>query len=480
MSITSSSQLVLRNVDGLNSSRSKLNIIRELARLGWPVFIAQLALMLYGVFDTILAGRYGTDDLAAVGIGSSIYITVFVAIIGVLFALTPVAAQLFGAGRHGEIGEQVRQTVWVGFLIIGIAMLLLYFPDPFFLITQSSEAVETKARAYLRAIAWALPALMLLRVFTAFSNAVSRPRPVMMLNLLGLAIKVPLSWVLLYGHFGLPEMGSTGCAVATLVASWVACIAAWGYGMRDSGYRVFAVYAHWSPPRWRAIRHLLALGLPIGVSFLVDVTAFTFMTLFVARLGTATSAAHQIAANFSALLFMLPMSLGNAAGVLVGQSIGARDFIRARRIGFVAMGLAGALGLVGCLLLLLFRSEVAAMYARDHAVQGIAVALLGIVAWYHFVDSVLSVSMHALRGYKRTVVPMVVSTVALWGVGLWGGYQLAFSGVSTGPLSSVAPLGASGFWIAAVISVAVAVIAIVWYYSAVSHQRNFDVPAESR
>jgi multidrug resistance protein, MATE family len=362
--------------------------------------------------------------------------------------------------------------------------VLLHYPEPFFSITQTSPAVEAKCRAYLSAIAWGVPALMLFRVFSAFSTSVSRARPVMMLNLLGLAVKVPLSWALMFGKLGAPELGSTGCAVATAIAAWMTCIVAWVYCLRSADYARFGVSARWSRPNWRSIGHLLALGIPMGATFVVDVTAFTFMTLFVARLGTAVSGAHQIAANFSALLFMLPLALGNACGVLVGQSLGAREFARARHTGVVALLLSGGIALAASAAMILFRDRVAAMYALDPAVREIAAVLLAIVAGYHFVDALLVVVMNVLRGYKRTVVPMIATTLALWGVGLAGGYWLAFSPApwstlvaaiwpafepTLGPgLARSAPLGASGFWIAAVASVGLAMLSMLWYFAAVS------------
>lgn len=446
----------------------KLPVLRGILRIAWPVLVAQVAVMLYGVIDTLLAGRYSTVDLAAVGIGSSIYISIFMATVGVLLALMPVAAQLFGANREAEIGEQVRQTLWLGLAMMLVAMLLLAFPDPFFWITRASAEVETKVRAYLRAIAIGVPTLMLFRIFSAFSTAISRPRAVMVINLVGLAVKVPLSWALMYGELGAPELGAAGCGLATALASWVTCTIAWLLVRRDPAYRPYGVFARWSWPQWTAQRHLLGVGLPIGATFFVDVTAFTFMTLFIARLGTATAGAHQIAANFTALMFMLPLALGNAAGVLVGQAIGAGDLVRARHTGAVAIGLATAMGLVFCGLLTLFRAEVAAIYSPDAKVQAVAAGLLAIVAFYHLADSIQAVVMNALRGYKRTIIPMIVSIGALWGVGLGGGYVIALTDSSV--LGLATPLGARGFWLAAVASVGLAAIAMVAYFALVSRR----------
>ena len=441
------------------------SIVRPLVRLGWPVLVAQVAVMLYGVLDTIMAGHFGTEDLAAVGIGASIYITVFVTTMGVLIALTPIAAQLYGAGERAAIGEQVRQCAWLGLLMSIAVIAVLQFPEPFFRVTQVSPVVELKVRAYLRAIQFGVPALLFFRVFGSFSNAISRPRVVMVLNLIGLSLKVPLNWALIEGHAGLPALGGPGCAVATAICSWVTCVLGWLWVARAAEYRPYQVFHQWSWPEWQSVRQMLAVGTPIGATFLVDVTAFTFMTLFIARLGAQYSGAHQIAANMAALLFMIPLSLGNAATVLVGQAIGAQDFKRARDTGVQALLIALAVALVFASALGLGRGAVAEFYSRDPGVQRIAASLLGLVALYHVVDALQAIAVNVLRGYKRTVVPMIIYTIALWGIGLGGGYLLGLTDtVSLRWIGAVTPLGAAGFWIAAIASVLCAGALVTGYF----------------
>lgn len=449
-------------------------IARDIFRLGWPVFIAQIAVMLYAVLDTVMAGRYSQIDLAAVGIGASIYISVFITLMGVLIAISPIVSHLYGARRMHEIGEQVRQTIWLGVLLTIVPIAVLHFPEPFLWITQASPEVEAIARRYLAIVAWSVPASLLFRVFHGFSTAVSYARVVMLLNLLGLAIKLPLNWIFIYGKFGVPELGGAGCALATTIASWVTCVAAWLICYRVRDYAQFRVFERWSWPSWTHLKHLLAIGVPIGFTFLVDVTAFTFMTLFIARLGTQASAAHQIAANFAALLFMLPLALGNAVGVLVGQALGARDVRRARATGVIGLVSAISIGLALGVLVLWLRTPIAGLYTIDSGVAMLAAELLALVAAYHVVDSVQAVAINILRGYKRTFAPMIIYTVALWGVGLAGGYALGLTAIDIGlqAFGLTPPLGAAGFWIAAIASLVVAGASVVGYFLHISTDRR--------
>ena len=439
------------------------HLVRDILRLAWPVYIAQLAIMANGVIDTVMAGRYGTLDLAAVGVGASVYVTLFVTLMGVLFALTPTVAQLQGAGRVAEIGEEVRQCAWLALGLAAISIALVTHPDPLLALSQLSPEVEGKTRAYLGAMAWAVPAALLFRVFQSFSTAISRPRVVMLLNLGGLALKVPLNWILIHGKLGFPELGGAGCAVATAAIAWLTCGLGWWWCRANPAYARYRVFERWSWPRAAAQRQLISLGVPIGAVFFVDVTAFTFMALFIARFGAVYSGAHQIAANLTALAFMLPLAIGNSASVLVGQALGAGDSARARATGVAAIALGLVAGLAVGAAIFLAAGPIVRAYSADPGVQRLATGLLAFVAAYHVFDSVQAVAVQVLRGYRRAAVPMLIYGVTLWGVALGGGYALGIGGIAV-----AAPMAANGFWLAAVVGMTLAATLVSVYFLRVS------------
>lgn len=446
------------------------SLLKDIFRLGWPMFVGQMAVMANGFIDTIMAGRYSTLDLAGIGVGSSIYMSIFVAMMGILLALTPTAAQLYGAGRHGEIGEEVRQSSWLALALTVLCFLALQFPDPFFVLTKLEPEVEVRTRAYLSALSWSVPAALAFRVFYGFSSAVSRTRSIMVLNLAGLLFKIPLNLVFMYGYFGMPALGGVGCAVSTSVISWGIVIAAWYWCYSDPDYGRYGVFERWSWPDWRRIGHLVSLGLPIGLTFFIDVTAFTFMALFVAQLGPLNSAAHQITSNFTAILYMLPLAIGNAASVLVGQAIGAGNPGRARSIGIAGIGMAFVVALCVGSTLYLNNDRIAAMYSPDTQVIAIAATLLSVAAVYHCLDAVQAVAINVLRGYKRALVPMFCNAFALWGVGLGGGYLLAIGPVDLRWLGLSAPMGARGFWVGAACALVMANTLVVLYFLYISRR----------
>ena len=460
----------------LATTARRTPVLRRLASdiydLAWPVLIAQVAVMTYAVIDTLMAGRFATEDLAAVGIGASIYFSVFVALMGVLIAVSPIVAQLLGARRYRAIGEQVRQAMWLTLALAVLSIFAFRYPEPLLVMSQASPEVAAKVRAYLAVAAWGAPAGLAFRLFASYTTALSLPRVMMALNLAGLAIKVPLNWIFVFGHLGAAPMGAAGCALSTTLVNWIICISAWVWCGCSPSYRRYGVFARWSWPRWDDQRRLIGLGVPIGMTFVVDVTAFTFMALFVARLGAVNSAAHQIASNMAALMFMLPLSMGNAVGVLVGQAIGARQFALARSTGMTGLGLALALAATTGTLLAIGAGTVAGFYSTDASVRTVATTLLVLVGGYHLFDALQVVTVSALRGYKRAVVPLLINAGGLWGVGLAGGYAIGLTdAVDLSAVGLVTPLGARGFWAAAIAGMGVSSLGIIAYFLAVSAPR---------
>lgn len=433
--------------------------------LAWPVFIAQLAVIAFGTVDTLLVARYASLDLAALAVGSAAYITVFIGFMGMVVAVGPIVGQFFGAKQLHEAGHQLHQAVWVALVLALLGSALLAFPWPFLALSQATPEVEAKVRQYLMALAFALPAALLFAAYRGFNNAVSRPKAVMVIQLAGLGLKVPLSAALVFGvpALGLPSLGVLGCGIATVVAMWTQVAAGLWVLQRDRFYAPFALGGRLRAPDRRAIGAQLRLGVPMGASILIEVTGFSFMAIFIMRLGATPVAGHQLAANLVSVLFMLPLALANATGTLVAQRIGARDLPAARRIGWHGLQFGVCLAaLVGALVFAL-RHGVVRLYTDDAAVIAAALPLLAWVALFHAADAVQCIASFVLRAYRIATLPMLIFAVSLWGVGLGGGYLLAFD--VTG-LTPPALRGARGFWVAStsgLVLAATALSGLLWW-----------------
>ena len=428
--------------------------------LAWPVFIAQLAVVAFGTVDTLLVARYAALDLAALAVGSAAYITVFIGFMGVVVAAGPIVGQFFGAKKLHEAGHQLHQAVWVALGLSLVGSTLLAFPWPFLALAQATPEVELKVRQYLTALAFALPAALLFAAYRGFNNAVSRPKAVMVIQLAGLALKLPLSAALVFGvpALRIPELGVMGCGIATVIAMWSQVLAGLWVLQRDAFYAPFALGGNrLRAPDRKAIGAQLRLGVPMGASILIEVTGFAFMAIFIVRLGATAVAGHQLAANLVSVLFMLPLALANATATLVAQRIGARELFAARRIGWHGLQIGVCLAAVVGALIYALRHSVVRLYTDDAAVIAAALPLLAWVALFHTADAAQAVAAFVLRAYRIATLPMFIFAISLWGVGLGGGYVLAFD------LSGHTPralLGARGFWVASTAGLVLAALSL--------------------
>ena len=428
--------------------------------LAWPVFIGQVAVLGFGTVDTVLVAHHSPTDLAALAVGGAIYITIFIGLMGLVMAISPIVGQLYGAGRLREAGHQAWQTLWLALAVALLGCGLLVFPAPFLALSQASPAVAEKVRGYLLALAFALPASLLFTVYRGFNLAVSRPKAVMLLQLGGLALKVPLSMALVSGlpGLGMPALGVVGCGIATLLAIWVQALVAWLWVRRDPFYQRFELAAPGQrAPHRASLWALLRLGVPMGLSIMVEVTGFAFMAIFIARLGETVVAGHQIAANLVSLLFMMPLGLSHATSTLVAQRIGAGDLHDARRLGWHGLQLALALALVVGSTVFVAREQVLRLYTDNPVVLAATLPLLAWVALFHSADAVQTSAAFVLRAWRITTLPLLIFVGAMWGVGLGGGYLLAFGLGDSVPASLQ---GARGFWMASTTGLTVAALAL--------------------
>ncbi len=440
----------------------------RLLPLAWPVFVGQVAVLAFSTVDTVMVARASALDLAALAIGAAAYISVFVGLMGVVLAVGPIAGQLFGAGKLRESGHATEQAMWLAIALSVLGCTLLLVPEPFLALAHAEGSVAAKVRAYLQGLAFALPPALIFTAYRGFNVAVSRPKSVMVLQLGALAVKIPVNALLVFGAtlptpFGewrVPAFGAPGCGAATAIVMWCQLFAALVLLRRDPFYARFGLGRVPSRPRRTSLAALLRLGVPMGLSILIEVTGFTFMAFFVSRIGATVVAGHQIAVNMVSMMFMLPLSIANASSVLVAQRIGAGDAADARRIGWdgLEIGVLIAVALGGTVYLL--RQAIVGLYTSDAVIVAAALPLLAWVALFHVADAAQTISAFVLRAYRIATVPLVVYVIAVWGIGLGGGYVAAFD------LTGLSPpwmRGVRGFWSMATLGVAVAALAMAGF-----------------
>jgi len=415
--------------------------VRRLVPLAWPVLVGQLAVMMFSTVDTLMMGRVGPQDLAALAVGSAAYVSIFVGLMGVVLAVGPITGRQFGANDLPGAGRSFVQAQWLAVLLCVPGCLALWFPAPFIWLAQLDATQAAKVQAYTRPEAFALPAALLFTAFRGFATAVSRPKAVMVIQLAGLAAKVPLNALLVFGWGPIPAMGVAGCGWATAIAMTAQALVALAMLRRDPFYRPFAIAPLWRARPDRAEQWaLVRLGLPMGGSILVEVTGFTFMAFFIARVGATPVAGHQIAVNLVAMMFMIALALAMAALTLVAQHLGAGQKREARIVGRHAMVLATLVAATVGAVVALAREPIVALYTSNPEAAAAALPLLVWVWFFHLGDALQTVAAHVLRAYQVATLPMIIYVIALWGLGIGGGYFLAFGQGGN---------GAVGFWQAA-------------------------------
>ncbi|UUQ67784.1 MATE family efflux transporter [Pseudomonas fuscovaginae UPB0736] len=414
--------------------------MRNLLGLALPIIIAQLAHTAMGFVDAVMAGRVGPRDLAAVALGNSIWVPVFLLMTGILLATTPKVAQHYGAGTPAQIGPVVRQALWLA-LVVGLgAGLILYNAEPILHLMKVDPELIGPCMDYLRGIGSGLPTVALYHVLRCCSDGMGRTRPSMVLGLCGLALNIPLNYVFIYGHLGVPALGGPGCGWATAIVMWVMLLGMAGWVRRAKVYQPSQVFSRFDWPQWSVIKRLLGIGLPIGIAVFAESSIFAVIALLIGSLGAHVVAGHQIALNISSLVFMVPYSLGMAITVRVGQALGREQPREARFTAGVGVATALAYGCLSASLMLLFREHLATVYTSDPVVIQVATMLIVYSALFQFSDVIQVTAAGALRGYQDTRVTMILTLFAYWGIGLPVGYALGLTDWFG------APSGPSGLW----------------------------------
>jgi MATE family multidrug resistance protein len=419
---------------------------RALLRLASPIMLSQIAQVLMGLVDTVMSGHAGAVELAVVGLGVALWIPVFIGLMSVVQAVSPIIAHHYGAGDRAAVARDAREGMWLALFAGLVPLLLVPWAPDLLMLFRIEPALAQRAGLFLWGIGLGLPAALVYRSLAFYSASINQTRPIMVLAFVGLGVNALLNWVLIYGHFGLPAMGGAGCGWATGIGMWVALAGLAAWTAHAPGYKPYYIWRSWTLPSWAVQKRLLRLGLPMGGAGLAEVAAFSSVAVLVGRFGEVQIAAHQIALNFSALVFMFPMGLSAAITIRVGHSLGAGDARAARYIAWtgVALGLIIASLAIGPIILL--RHQVAAVYSSDGGVQALAANLLLFAAFWQLFDATQVCAIGALRGYKVTLLPMVLMLCAFWAIGVPSGTWLAYRGFITGQ-----PLEVYGFWAGLVI-----------------------------
>lgn len=441
----------------MTSSAPQPREFRALLALLLPILGGQVAQTANGFVDTVMAGAVSPLDLAAVAVGASIWVPVFLFMVGVIIAATPVLSQHVGAGNHQRVVPTAWQAMWLA-LGVGLAgFAAVRQAHWLFAALDVPAGLRAMTQEYLDGLSWGLPGIALFIGLRSYTESLSHPMPVLAISIIGLLANIPLNYAFIHGVGDLPAMGGPGCGPATAVVMWLMAALMWAYVRRASHYRDRApagTRIHGGPhaPDLRELGMLFALGLPIGLAIFFEASIFSIIAVLLSTLGETVVAGHQIALNFASLTFMLPLSVSLALTVRTGYAAGANDLAAARRAVRAGMSLSLGIVLFNASLLYFAREDIPRLYSDDPSVQVLAAQLLVFAALFQLPDALQVTASGALRGFRDTRSPMWLTLLAYWGIGLPVGYALGFGSLAG------EPLGPKGFWIGLVLGLAVAAV----------------------
>lgn len=430
---------------------------KSLLKLAYPILIAQLIQNLMGFVDIVMAGRVSTIDMAAVAVANSIWLPLILTVYGLLMALTTIVSQLAGAKKHIAISEQTYQTAWIA-LTLGLSIIGLYYIiAP---VISPNIKLEGNLKSllfdYLRYIVWGAPGYCLYLVLRNYSEGLSYTKPTMIISIIGLVINIPANYIFIYGEFGVPALGGAGCGIATAIVYWAMLICMGIYTYSSKVLKQASLFDKFYWPDLVEIKNILSLGIPIALSLLFEISLFTIVAIILVPFGAEVVASHQIALNFTGLIFMVPLSIAMATTIKVGYALGHKDPKQAKDYTRYSIIFGLILALITATLSVVFREYIASIYSTEPAVIALAANLMLLASLYQFSDTVQVVSAGALRGYKDTKSILYITFISYWLIGFTVGLVL-------GVTDWIIPrIGAYGFWIGFITGLTTAAVLLYW------------------
>ncbi len=426
-----------------------------LFRIAGPMFVAQMAQMGTGVVDTIMAGNYSAVDLAAIAIGYNIWLPIYLLFIGVMLGTTAIVAQDFGAGRIEQIRNALPQALWLA-LALGLAAApLCYFAGPLLELMALDDTTYGKSLAYLQAVAFGIPAAALFQALRCHTQGVGIMRPFAIASVIGFIANIPLNYAFIYGKWGAPELGAAGCGWATAISMWLGPVLIAFYIVRAEALKPYLPPLRWARPQWAVMGEISRIGIPMGLTFFLEVAVFSLISLLIATLGNVAIAAHQIAFNIWDVAYMPLISIGSAMATRMGHAIGAGDkpgVLLAARCGTL---ITLAIALLTMLLLFTAPQAIIRVYTDDADIMLLALALIRLAALFILIDACQVAASFCLRAYKDTRYPFLVMCIAYWMITLPLGYWLGLV------ITDDPTMGTVGFWKAMILGIAIAAVLVV-------------------
>lgn len=427
--------------------------IQKLFVLGLPIVGSNLAMMLIGVTDIVMVGWHSVEELAALILATTLFFNIFILGSGVAFAVMPMVSSAAAVGDDTTVRRSTRMALWLS-LVYGIfALPVFYTSETIFLALGQQPELARHAADYMRILALAIIPSLWANVMRSYLSAMEFTKVIMLITCGVAILNVGFNHVLIFGNYGFPELGIQGAAIASLLVNFLMAII-------TSIYAVYilpqhGLFARFYRPDWGALIKVFKLGAPIGLSILAETGLFSAASVMMGWIGVIALAAHGIALQLASLTFMAHLGLSSAVTIRMGNAAGRKDrsamieVTKAGAVISVCWSLLTIILFVGCGAQLISLFLDADEAARD-AIIAYGIVLLWIAALFQLVDGGQVLAIGLLRGVQDTAIPMVITVIGYWGVGVPIAYFLGF----------YTPLAGSGIWLGLVAGLSFAAVGL--------------------
>ena len=421
---------------------------RKLIKIGIPIFGSQLSYALMGTTDTIIAGRASANDLAGLAVGTAFSNTVWFFFTGIIFAVTPIVAQLYGAKKFLEIGKKLREILWVA-AALGLLMAFIFFNMNIIIdLLPIKSSITSITIDYLKAVSIGWFFVTIFTCLRCYSEGMTYTKPVFYIAFAGVLLNIPLDLIFVYGYFGAPKLGGVGCGIATTIVSFIMMISIFIYINISQKYKKTKPFIEFTLPSLRTTKEVFKLGLPIGLGIFIELSMFSGAAIILSVLGEIVVAGHSVAINIASLFFMVPLAIGLASSTRVGNLIGERNPKQAKVAASSTIMLCMMGALMNSVIIILFGSYIVGLYTTELPVLELAVSLIFFAAVFQLPDGIQMGALGSLRGYKDTFIPMILLLISYWIFAMPIGYYLTNFGFGN-------PYGAKGMWYGMIIGLTI-------------------------
>ena len=412
-----------------------------------PLFMGQLAATSMGVVDTVMAGAAGTLELSGVAIGSSIFWPSELFVVGMALAIHPLIANLVGNGQLYKVALRMQvATVCTLACAAIIGVIIMLVPLVYRMFPSVDQDMVKIGQGYLIAVGLAMPGFAMFNVLRAYWEGLGKTGPTLMFGCMALVLNIPLNYIFIFGHLGMPALGGVGCGVATALSIYFTVIGMLFYVKKSPAFSKVRIYQKWEPMSWSQCWSFLKLSLPLGIAGMIETLCFSLVAIMLSPFGPVVVASHTIAMNVSGLLAIVPIALSSTASIEVGEAMGTNSWSHARKRALSSTSLAVAFYVIGASVLFFMGEQIAALYSDDADVLLLAPVLMMYCVVFFFPETLQVMAIGILRGLKDSRTIFLVTIVAYWIVGMPIGYSLGYGYLGD------ALEGAEGFWLGFIFS----------------------------